>query len=525
MGCSSSKVDAAPPAALAEKNQKQSAEPEVIIRYFAGIKSRNTLLGTFLVAEGLADKVQWCHTCTDGKPASYPGTPGWKEMQKNGTTNIWGQFPKMEDAGNGLEMGENNKMITYLAKKYDKQPANLKDYGLSEQALGVSEGLFGIVAGAMYPQETRTASMDAALAADGPVRNSLVAFETIITGKRPWMGSAATPGDYAMAAVFAHLVDLEPEILTGLPKCKALHDHVMGLEAVKAYYASVPESYLTRTTPDSTDTPKRARNLDYKMPLAEVDIVAADLDGAEVVILYWAGVKSRNTLLGTYIAAEDLTEKVRWCHTCTAGEMQGNPLPFPGSPEWSELPSYQLNAWGQLPKLMDAGERLSMSETNKMTTYLAKKYDKQPANLKDYGLSEQALGVAEGVYNTVAGAMYPQETRTASMDAALAADGPVRKKIAPFETIITGQPWMGSAATPGDYAMAAVFAHLVDLEPEILTGLPKCKALHDHVMGLEAVKAYYASVPESYLTRTTPDSTDLPQKFDYSTVPSLAAEQ
>jgi hypothetical protein len=74
-------------------------------------------------------------------------------QQANGSTNKWAQLPALVDEAIDLNMSECNKMITYLAKKYDKQPTNMKDCGLSEQALGISETTYNTINSAMYPSD------------------------------------------------------------------------------------------------------------------------------------------------------------------------------------------------------------------------------------------------------------------------------------------------------------------------------------------------------------------------------------
>ena len=88
--------------------------------------------------------------------------------------------------------------------------------------------------------------MDALFAEGSRLHKLLAGIESTFEGEGPFVGSAATPGDYMLAGGLFMLTLLEADCLKAYPKCKALCDHVMSLDAAKAYLESVPYNYFKR---------------------------------------------------------------------------------------------------------------------------------------------------------------------------------------------------------------------------------------------------------------------------------------
>ena len=119
-----------------------------------------------------------------------------------------------------------------------------------------------------------------------------------------------------------------------------------------------------------------------------------------------------------------------------------------------------------------------------------------------FALSEQAVAKALETHGILISAQYAAD-RTAAMDALFSAGSRLHKHFAGVESVFEGSPFMGNAATPGDYMFAAACFMCNDLQGDFLDGFPKCKALMEHVFNMESVKAYLATVPYAYFKRNS----------------------
>ena len=90
--------------------------------------------------------------------------------------------------------------------------------------------------------------MDALFAAGSRLQKILSGVEATFAGDGPFVGSAATPGDYMLAAALMQCTFLQADSLDGYPRCKALHDHVQAMEAAQAYLKTVPYPYFKRNS-------------------------------------------------------------------------------------------------------------------------------------------------------------------------------------------------------------------------------------------------------------------------------------
>lgn len=214
------------------------------------------------------------------------------------------------------------------------------------------------------------------------------------------------------------------------------------------------------------------------------------------IIRYWGAIRSRAFYMGVLLGATGNSDKVEFKSEGT----NGNPLPFPGTPEWDQLGPKTKSPWGFLPTLTDEASGLFIGEASAIARWLIKRFDLQPEDMKLFGLSEQAIDKVNEIHDMIGGAHYSPD-RTAAMDAFFAAGSRLHQVFAGLETVIEGSPWMGSAATPGDYMLAASCSMINALQGDFLDGYPKCKALMEQVMAMDGVKAYLETVPYPYFKR------------------------
>ena len=205
---------------------------------------------------------------------------------------------------------------------------------------------------------------------------------------------------------------------------------------------------------------------------------------------YWGSVRSRNMYAGYIMAGANLTDKMD-CHT---------DYPYPGTPEW-EVASPK-SAWGQLPVLTDTETGATIGESGAIHRYLIKKFGLEPAGLKEYGFMNQSLESASAIHGALGKAHYGA-VRKDAMDATFTVGtGSVMKVFAGAEqNFEDGSVFACAEASPGDYALAAGLQLCVDLQADCLDTFPKLKALHEHVSGMETIKAYNASHAYPYFKR------------------------
>ena len=222
---------------------------------------------------------------------------------------------------------------------------------------------------------------------------------------------------------------------------------------------------------------------------------------AKPTIHYWH-IKSRTLYINFMLAATGNLDKV----TLASNAANGEPLPFPGTPEWAALPPQTKSAWNTIPTLVDKASGVYIGESGAIARWLITKFDLAPADLKLRATMEQSIEKCSDLHASieaahVAGYMPPDHDRTGAMDRLFAAGSKLHKLLAGIESTIEGSPFVGSSATPGDYMLAAGLFFCTHLQPDSLDGYPKCKALHDHVVGIEAVKSFVALVPNTFFKR------------------------
>jgi len=225
---------------------------------------------------------------------------------------------------------------------------------------------------------------------------------------------------------------------------------------------------------------------------------ASKADDSKPIIYYWGNIKSRNFYIGMMLVGTGKNDKVTWC----VNDDAGNPLPYPGTPEWAAIPAKTKSAWGMLPTLHDEASGTSIGESGAITRWLIKKFGLAPDDMKLYATSEQSIEASQGVHTIFSKAQYSPD-RTAAMDALFGDESELQKALAGLESSIEGKPFVGSAATPGDYFLAAALMMCTFLQADSLAKYPKCKALHDHVHSLKAVKAYLTTVQYPYFKRNS----------------------
>lgn len=226
--------------------------------------------------------------------------------------------------------------------------------------------------------------------------------------------------------------------------------------------------------------------------------MSSKADDSKPIIYYWGGIKSRNFYMALMLVGTGNNDKVTW----SGNDSAGNPIPYPGTPEWAALPEKTKSPWGLLPSLVDAASGTYIGESGAIGRWLIKKFGLAPDDMKLYATSEQSIETSAAVHAHFSKAHYTPD-RTAAMDALFGEGSGLQKTLAGVESIIEGSPFVGSAATPGDYFLAAALMQCTFLQADSLDKYPKCKALHDHVHSLEAVKAYLATVPYSYFKRNS----------------------
>ena len=204
-------------------------------------------MGMLLACTGNLDKVTFSGNDPAGNSIPYPGTPEWTAMPP-GSKSAWNLLPYMTDSSTGAAIGESGAIARYFVKKFGLAPDDLKLYATSQQSMEKTGDIHAIISGAHY-QADRTAAMDALFAAGSRLHNLLAGLEaTFAAGDGPFVGNAATPGDYMLAAGLMQCTFLQPDILDGYPRCKRLHDHVHSMEAAQAYLKTVPYGYFKRTS-------------------------------------------------------------------------------------------------------------------------------------------------------------------------------------------------------------------------------------------------------------------------------------
>jgi glutathione S-transferase len=218
------------------------------------------------------------------------------------------------------------------------------------------------------------------------------------------------------------------------------------------------------------------------------------------IVYYWAGIKSRNFYMALMAAGTGNADNVEFKGSDSAGAA----IPYPGTAEWDQVAPQTKSVWGLLPTLVDESSGTYIGESGAITRWLQKKFGVEPDDMKLYALSEQAIEKVGEIHNVLSGAHYSPD-RTAAMDALFTAGSKLHKILAGFEKVFAddGTPWMAGTATPGDYMIAGSFMILAWLQPDSLDEFPKCKALHDHVAGMESIKAYLETVPYTYFKRNS----------------------
>jgi len=158
---------------------------------------------------------------------------------------------------------------------------------------------------------------------------------------------------------------------------------------------------------------------------------------------------------------------------------------------------------GQLPCLTDANDTL-ISESGAINRYLIKKFNLEPASLKDYGMMNTGIEAAAMIHSALSKAHYTPD-RTAAMDATFTlGTGSIMKLLVGCETLFSdGSAFLCEAMNPGDLALAAGLALIVDLQADALDTFPKCKALHEAVSALAGIVAYNAAHQYPYFKRNS----------------------
>ena len=176
-------------------------------------------------------------------------------------------------------------------------------------------------------------------------------------------------------------------------------------------------------------------------------------------------------------------------------------FPYPGTPEWTAAaPKSYL---GQLPVLTDANDT-KISESGAINRYLIKKFNLEPESLKDYGMMNTGIEASAMIHAALGKAHYTPD-RTAAMDATFTVGtGSIMKLLAGCETLFSdGSAFLCEAMNPGDLALAAGLALIVDLQADALDTFPKCKALHEAVSALAGIVAYNAAHQYPYFKRNS----------------------
>ena len=175
--------------------------------------------------------------------------------------------------------------------------------------------------------------------------------------------------------------------------------------------------------------------------------------------------------------------------------------PYPGTPEWAA--AAPKSYMGQLPCLTDANDTL-ISESGAINRYLIKKFNLEPASLKDYGMMNTGIEAAAMIHSALSKAHYTPD-RTAAMDATFTlGTGSIMKLLVGCETLFSdGSAFLCEAMNPGDLALAAGLALIVDLQADALDTFPKCKALHEAVSALAGIVAYNAAHQYPYFKRNS----------------------
>ena len=175
----------------------------------------------------------------------YPGTPEFSALPHK---SFLGQLPYLTDKETGAAIGQTIAIINYCAKKFEFEPANLKDYATSQEMLIVSSELHGILSAAHYsPDGDRAAAFDKLFGGDSKLDKYFKAVEARI-GESGFTASAVTPGDVAFAAYCGMIEQLEAGWIqkAGYTKCLALHATVVANADVAKYEETVPYPYFKR---------------------------------------------------------------------------------------------------------------------------------------------------------------------------------------------------------------------------------------------------------------------------------------